>query len=68
MASCNHTPEVFTPSGGQERYLTVSLYPEAHPKVPWIRLRGQWLQRAGFKPRARIRVRVMTGCLVITTE
>ncbi len=26
------------------------------------------LQQAGFAPQARIRVRIMTGCLVITTE
>ncbi|WP_408058463.1 SymE family type I addiction module toxin [Undibacterium griseum] len=27
-----------------------------------------WLAQAGFLPQARIRVRVMRGCLVITTE
>lgn len=52
----------------QERFLTVQLYPEAIPRLPWIRLRGLWLQQAGFSPHARIRVRVMQGCLVITTE
>lgn len=52
----------------QERFLTVSLYPEARPHIPWIRLRGLWLQQAGFTPKSRIRVRVMTDCLVITRE
>lgn len=52
----------------QERFLTVQLYPEQRPRLPWIRLRGLWLQQAGFTPQARIRVRVMQGCLVITTE
>ena len=52
----------------QERIMTVGLYPEAKPHVPWIRLRGLWLQQAGFTPQSRIRVRVMVGCLVITKE
>jgi len=69
MAKRNDTRDSPTSKGGkQERFLTVTLYPEARPKIPWIRLRGLWLQQAGFAPQARIRVRVMTGCLVITTE
>jgi toxic protein SymE len=52
----------------QERFLTVSMYPESIPRLPWIRLRGLWLLQAGFAPQARIRVRIMRGCLVITTE
>jgi hypothetical protein len=70
MAKRNHTRDVPTPEGSskQERFLTVSLYPEAQPKIPWIRLRGLWLQQAGFTPQSRIRVRVMTDCLVITRE
>ena len=52
----------------QERFLTVQLYPQPRPRLPWIRLRGLWLEQAGFTPQARIRVRVMRGCLVITTE
>lgn len=52
----------------QDRFLTVSIYPEAKRKIPWIRLRGLWLQQAGFTPQSRIRVRVMPGCLVITME
>ena len=30
--------------------------------VPWIQLKGHWLQQAGLK------VRVMDGCLVLTTK
>ena len=52
----------------KERFLTVQLYPERRPRLPWIRLRGLGLKQAGFTPQARIRVRVMQGCLVITTE
>lgn len=54
--------------GRYERFLTVSLYPVVKPNVPWIRLHGLWLQQAGFTPQTRIRVRVMSGCLVITKE
>lgn len=46
----------------------MAFYPEARPRLPWIRLRGLWLAQAGFLPQARVRVRVMRGCLVITTE
>lgn len=52
----------------QDRFLTVSLYPEPKPRIPWIRLRGLWLKQAGFTSKSRIRVQVMTGCLVITKE
>ncbi|WP_407928324.1 SymE family type I addiction module toxin [Collimonas silvisoli] len=33
-----------------------------------MRLQGAWLTAAGFLPRTHVRVRVMTGCLVITLE
>ena len=70
MAKRNDARGGLTPEGPsqQERLLTVSIYPEAKPHVPWIRLRGLWLQQAGFTPQSRIRVRVMVGCLVITKE
>ena len=70
MAKRDHTRDGPMPTGmgKHERFLTVSIYPEAGPRMPWIRLRGLWLEEAGFAPQARIRVRVMRGCLVITTE
>jgi len=62
----------------KERWLTVGKFPEVRSKVgvdpdhhaykPWIRLHGLWLREAGFTPQTRVRVRVMPGCLVITTE
>ena len=69
MAKRNDTRDdlPFT-NGKQERFLTVTFYPEPRPRIPWIRLRGLWLQHAGFTPQSRIRVRVMTDCLVITRE
>lgn len=73
MAETNNKPgrrarKVADASTKQERFLTVTLYPEPQPRLPWIRLRGLWLEQAGFAPQTRIRVRVMQGCLVITTE
>jgi toxic protein SymE len=35
--------------------------------VPWIQLKGYWLQRAGFEINTPVKVRVMDGCLVLTT-
>jgi toxic protein SymE len=36
------------------------------PDVPWIRLSGQWLERAGFVISGKARVEVSQGKLVIT--
>ena len=66
-STCNDAPIPAKP-GSQDRFLTVCLYPEPNPHVPWIRLRGLWLRQAGFTPGSRVRVRVMPGCLVITKE
>ena len=71
MAKRDHTRDGPVPEGigKQERFLTVQICPETNLlRAPWIRLRGKWLLHAGFAPSARVRVRVMQGCLVITTE
>ncbi|WP_428637238.1 SymE family type I addiction module toxin [Shewanella sp.] len=36
--------------------------------VPWIQLKGHWLQQAGFTINTPVKVRVMDGCLVLTAE
>ena len=36
--------------------------------VPWIQLKGYWLQQAGFEIDTPLKVRVMPGCLVLTAE
>ena len=36
--------------------------------VPWIQLKGHWLQQAGFAINTPVKVRVMDGCLVLTAE
>ena len=70
MAKRDDTRDGPVPEGIEkpERFLTVTLYPEWRARKPWIRLRGLWLLQAGFTPQTRVRVRIMHGCLVITTE
>lgn len=36
--------------------------------IPWIQLKGHWLQNAGFTIDTPVKVRVMDGCIVLTTE
>lgn len=71
MAKAKHRPAT------TERRITVgtSHYPAhqghaygADRAVPYIRLRGHWLQRAGFPPNGRIRVCILDGCLIMTCE
>ncbi|QRX81618.1 SymE family type I addiction module toxin [Glaciimonas sp. PAMC28666] len=67
MAKPNHTRDSLAPTNSHtDRFLTVSLYPEPQPHVPWIRLRGLWLKQAGFTAQTKIKVQVMTDRLVIT--
>ena len=63
---------------GQERHIKVNPTYYTHPRkdnpsgcgrrVPQIQLKGDWLQQAGFEIDTPLKVRVMEGCLVITTE
>ncbi len=34
--------------------------------VPWIQMKGHWLDQAGFSIDTSIKVHVMEGCLVLT--
>ncbi len=36
--------------------------------VPWINVKGFWLKDAGFEINTPVKIRVMQGCLVLTTE
>ncbi|WP_369124720.1 SymE family type I addiction module toxin [Glaciimonas sp. Cout2] len=42
--------------------------PVFHSTKGRIRLQGSWLTAAGFVPRTHVKVRVMNGCLIITSE
>lgn len=37
-------------------------------KVPWLQLKGHWLEKAGFEINTPVTVRVMEGCLVLTAD
>jgi hypothetical protein len=72
-AASNSRPGASAPTGQcahRDRFLRVEPLPEYNPRSSksLIRLRGIWLAQAGFAPQARVRVRVMHGCLIITTE
>ena len=56
MAKRDDTRDGPVPEGmdKQERFLTVTLYPEWRARKPWIRLRGLWLLQAGFTPQTRV--------------
>ena len=45
-------------------------YPIYHrvQHVPWIQMKGKWLQQAGFDIDTPVKIRVMNGCLVLTKE
>lgn len=50
-------------------YRTKAQAPNAgNRSVPWIQMKGHWLRQAGFEIDTPIKVRVMDGCLVLTTE
>lgn len=42
--------------------------PRAEVRVPFIRFSGKWLEAAGFDIDMRVRIRIMAGCSVLTTE
>ncbi len=82
MASNHSTCSSCAAKAQRERRLTVHSinyeYPptkDAPPKtgkrikqVPWLQMKGIWLEKAGFHIDTPIRVRVMEGCLVLTAE
>lgn len=64
-------------SSGCSPNINIDCYPHSRPGktphsgdrlIPGIKLRGYWLQWAGFELNERVRIRVMQGCLVITAE
>ncbi|MGB7195216.1 MAG: hypothetical protein WBD81_17305 [Collimonas pratensis] len=69
MAKRNHTRDLRTPTTDDPvQGLTVSFYQEQNPDIFWIRLCGADVVRTGFTPDSRLRVRIMAGCLIITSN
>ena len=42
--------------------------PKRSRMVPWLQMKGRWLEAAGFDIKTSVKVRVMQGCLVVTAE
>lgn len=51
-----------------ERFVTVSQCPGETAFMPWIRLRGQWLEQVGFELQTKVRIQVRKGKLILTPE
>ena len=52
----------------QERCMKVHQIHHNNKSIPWLNIKGQWLEQAGFNIHSPIKIRVMNGCLVITTK
>lgn len=60
-------PEV---SPANNRVATVSYASrfDDHQHIPALTLKGQWLEAAGFTTGAKIDIKVMEGCIVLTVK
>ncbi|WP_442783152.1 SymE family type I addiction module toxin [Collimonas fungivorans] len=69
MAKRNHTRDLRAPTTDDpEQRLTVSFYQDDNPETLWIKLCGAGLKQAGFASQSSVRVRIMPGCLLITSN
>jgi toxic protein SymE len=69
MAKRNHTRDLRTPTTDDPvQRLTVSFYQDDNPDTLWIKLYGAGLKQAGFAPQSCVRIRIMPGCLLITSN
>jgi toxic protein SymE len=68
MAKQDDTRDSNTSAVNAAQRLTVSFYQDDDPEALWIRLHGSGIKQTGFSPNATVRVRVMTGCLMITSD
>ena len=54
--------------GYASRYPDYSRLPVKYVQFPSVVMKGQWLKAAGFDTGTRVDVRVMQGCIVLTTQ
>jgi hypothetical protein len=59
-----HTPRLLNISGSCYEYQLDGRWPRP-PQVPFLRLRGYWLQQAGFSVGQRVRVHIADQCITI---
>ncbi|WP_233961678.1 SymE family type I addiction module toxin [Pectobacterium versatile] len=70
MADAHSTPDttVFKISQA-ERFTRVGYRPiKGNHDTPAINIAGQWLKDAGFSTGQALKLRIMPGCIVITTQ
>lgn len=60
-------PEVSPENNRKGTVSYASRYPE-YTRIPAITLKGQWLEAAGFATGCKFDIRVMPGCIVLTTK
>ena len=65
MAGTHSKSEPATPQA--LRQSIVGYVPDTY-RYPQIKLKGKWLEQAGFTTGTPLAVRVMNGCLVITSQ
>ncbi|WP_422389568.1 SymE family type I addiction module toxin [Candidatus Regiella endosymbiont of Tuberolachnus salignus] len=65
MASTHFKSKPTTPQA--LRQSIVGYVPDTY-RYPQIKLKGKWLEQAGFTTGTPLTVRVMDGCLVITSQ
>jgi toxic protein SymE len=69
MAKRNHTRDLRTSTTDDPvQRLTVSFYQDDNPEALWIKLCGADLKQAGFVAQSSVRIRIMPGCLLITSN
>lgn len=59
-----HSPRTLTITGSCYEYQLDGRWPRP-PEVPYLRLRGYWLQEGGFSVRQRVQVHVAGQCITI---
>jgi len=62
--SVSHKSRLLSITGSCYEYQLHGRWPRP-PEVPYLRLRGYWLQQAGFSAGQRVKVHVSDGCLTI---
>lgn len=66
-ASVSHKPRILTITGSCYEYQLDGRWPRP-PEVPYLRLRGYWLQAAGFEVRQRVQIHIADQCITIVPE
>lgn len=65
LGSAPTLPRTLTISSSCYDYQCDGRWPRP-PAVPYLRLRGYWLERAGFSAGQRVEVRITNGCITIS--